>query len=82
MRETSPVKEVAFLPFSLVIFSDDNYIAKLVVDMCGNCFNRLSVIVQSYSPPPLQSPLYSKPLPQRYGLPHPNRNISRFSPTS
>ena len=23
--------------------------------MCGNCFNRLSVIVQSYSPPPLQS---------------------------
>ena len=40
MRETSPVKEVAFLPFSLVIFSDDNYVAKLVVDMCGKLFQQ------------------------------------------
>ena len=34
------------MAFSLAVFTDENNIVNLVVDMLGNCSNRLSIIVQ------------------------------------
>ena len=36
------------LPFSLLIFSDENDIAKLVGDMWGNCFNKTRQLLYSW----------------------------------
>ena len=37
------------MPFSLLIFSDENNIAKIVSDMWGNCFNRLYQLLYNWN---------------------------------